>query len=462
MSGANDRTLGVALSGGGYRAAAFSLGVLLYLVDAGHNKAVATIASVSGGSMTNAFVALEGGYATADPGGYRKQVEPLASRLAHETIISRRSLIALRAGLPIFLAVMALLFAVVIFGEVPRFWIALSVFAVVSVIYVIALLVGDWMIRAYVVRDHVRGMLREVAATRDLELSLLGASDPDSRPPIEHVICATDLAGGTHAYFTKDGVVIRSLDPSAAPLPTQARVDKAVAASAAFPGAFHPIAVRVRLKDGSKAKLWLVDGGVRDNLGLSWFDPLPDLSCQIVVNAAAATRRLGPMIRSPVLGEYVSLARSVDITHRSNTEARLKQTKRGWTESNGVTGVAIELAPQGADASTPQDDDAARDRMVATGLERLGQKQAARLIHRGYEEAMRLTGADLSWSEPPDGAVLTLEDCFELCGPDKPAVWASLAGTAREIAETIAAPFRSQHPEDKSDDGGSAERDGEI
>lgn len=48
--------IGVAISGGGYRATLFGLGVLLYLADVARNNEVVTISSVSGGSITNAFV----------------------------------------------------------------------------------------------------------------------------------------------------------------------------------------------------------------------------------------------------------------------------------------------------------------------------------------------------------------------------------------------------------------------
>ena len=43
------RALSVALSGGGHRAALFGLGVLMYLADAGKNRQVGSIVSVSGG-----------------------------------------------------------------------------------------------------------------------------------------------------------------------------------------------------------------------------------------------------------------------------------------------------------------------------------------------------------------------------------------------------------------------------
>ena len=48
-------TIGVAISGGGHRASLFGLGALLYLIDADKGAHLGSVASVSGGSLTNAF-----------------------------------------------------------------------------------------------------------------------------------------------------------------------------------------------------------------------------------------------------------------------------------------------------------------------------------------------------------------------------------------------------------------------
>ncbi|MDQ3379561.1 MAG: hypothetical protein M3546_04465 [Actinomycetota bacterium] len=72
--------IAVALSGGGHRAALFGLGVLLYLVDAKKNHEVTSIASVSGGSLTNGHVAKSIDYATAGAAEF----EPVARRLARQ------------------------------------------------------------------------------------------------------------------------------------------------------------------------------------------------------------------------------------------------------------------------------------------------------------------------------------------------------------------------------------------
>lgn len=76
-------SLAVALSGGGHRATLFTLGALMYLVDAGVNQQVTSIASVSGGSLTNALVGQTLNYRTSDSGDFRKSVViPLASQIA--------------------------------------------------------------------------------------------------------------------------------------------------------------------------------------------------------------------------------------------------------------------------------------------------------------------------------------------------------------------------------------------
>src|SRR5689334_7417179 len=73
--------IGIAVSGGGYRAAAWGLGTLLYLVDAGLNGRVTTISSVSGGSIPNAVLGA-GGYSTLDTRAMRSLGADLAKRLA--------------------------------------------------------------------------------------------------------------------------------------------------------------------------------------------------------------------------------------------------------------------------------------------------------------------------------------------------------------------------------------------
>ena len=66
--------ISVALSGGGHRAALFALGALQYLADAGKNVEVTSIASVSGGSLTNGFVGQTVAYNEVNGSDFQAQV----------------------------------------------------------------------------------------------------------------------------------------------------------------------------------------------------------------------------------------------------------------------------------------------------------------------------------------------------------------------------------------------------
>src|SRR5213593_3760436 len=72
----------VALSGGGHRASLFGLGVLLCLVDTEENRRVTSIASVSGGSITNGYVAKTLSFETTNGAAFRAAVQPLVHTLA--------------------------------------------------------------------------------------------------------------------------------------------------------------------------------------------------------------------------------------------------------------------------------------------------------------------------------------------------------------------------------------------
>lgn len=64
------------MSGGGHRASLFALGVLLYLTDAQMNRHVVSIASVSGGSITNGYFAQAGGYHTLSQDEGAREILP--------------------------------------------------------------------------------------------------------------------------------------------------------------------------------------------------------------------------------------------------------------------------------------------------------------------------------------------------------------------------------------------------
>jgi hypothetical protein len=81
--------LGLALSGGGVRAALFSLGVVIGLIESGCHRRLRCVASVSGGSILNAALAhapsLCGFKGIAD---FEREASKLAARLAWQGIFA--------------------------------------------------------------------------------------------------------------------------------------------------------------------------------------------------------------------------------------------------------------------------------------------------------------------------------------------------------------------------------------
>ena len=75
--------IGVAISGGGYRASAWGLGVLWCLADAGLNGDVTMVSSVSGGSLTNAHAGwLPKPYTAVSSADYDAAARAYGARLA--------------------------------------------------------------------------------------------------------------------------------------------------------------------------------------------------------------------------------------------------------------------------------------------------------------------------------------------------------------------------------------------
>lgn len=78
------RKIAIALSGCGHRASLFGIGVLLYLTDAERNRDVVSVSSVSGGSLTNAWLAQRGDYSKLTAEELKSRVvRPFVRQVAH-------------------------------------------------------------------------------------------------------------------------------------------------------------------------------------------------------------------------------------------------------------------------------------------------------------------------------------------------------------------------------------------
>ncbi|HEY5713694.1 MAG TPA: patatin-like phospholipase family protein [Allosphingosinicella sp.] len=208
--------IGVAVSGGGYRAMLFHLGAFLRLFELGTLKQCARISSVSGGSITCAKIALEWRHLATRDDFLARVVDPI------------------RAMAEITIDVSAVLEGLILPGGVSR-----------------------RVSRAY--RKHLFGD----ATLQDL---------PDD---IRFVINATNLETGKLWRFSKPYMADYTLGMVDNP---KTLLADAVTASSAFPPVLSPFELDVSEKDFSQKvpgldprlfnDIKLTDGGVYDNLGL--------------------------------------------------------------------------------------------------------------------------------------------------------------------------------------------------
>src|SRR5437868_9403394 len=91
------KKLGLALSGGGFRASLYHLGMLRFLRDAGLLKQVTHITSVSGGSIIAAHLVMNWGRYNGSPGEY----DAVAAEILHFVRMGARNRITRRFPLSI-------------------------------------------------------------------------------------------------------------------------------------------------------------------------------------------------------------------------------------------------------------------------------------------------------------------------------------------------------------------------
>lgn len=250
-----DHRIGLALSGGGFRAVAFHLGVLRALNDRGVLDHIEVLSTVSGGSLIGAMWA----YSDDDfPTFDRKVTDLLRSglywRIAQRLLASRRT--------PQVLA-SAVVSAVGSTGAIAR---------------AAARRFGQRLARrprSNNVEPLPRQWVNRTAAVRDVFASILGDS-PITEPTRDlHVIVnACDLRSGSAFRF---GSVESGCSRYGRLADNAVPVSLAVAASAAYPVALPALDVRWDFVDREgqviAERILLTDGGVFDNLGTSCLEP---------------------------------------------------------------------------------------------------------------------------------------------------------------------------------------------
>ncbi len=241
-----EKAAGIALvlSGGGFRATLFHLGVIRYLAHTGQLEHVTHICSVSGGSILAAHLVLNWEHYTAQ--GFDTAVRPLLRFIRLD-----------------------------VRGRILRHWIAVNA--------LVGPLVSRLLRRFRLVRvlpDDFGGfgMLTQLLQKhyhRLLDgrtLVDLARPTPSGAPRPDLHILAVSLSTGSLAAFSQNGVWIDEK-----PVPREISTERlpvalAVAASSAFPPLFPPIRVDSKLLLVSRYEFphthYLADGGVYDNLGI--------------------------------------------------------------------------------------------------------------------------------------------------------------------------------------------------
>jgi len=431
------RGIGVTMSGGGHRASLFGLGVLLYLADAGKMQDVTSIASVSGGSLTNGYVAQTLDISTSSDGSaFESAMRPFARQLAR-----RGSLFAS----PVTWTYLAVLVATGLAAlAVP--WLMPVAGILQLVIFLAALLVWTGFVASR--RSWIAARaFRTVFFSPNGKPTLLR----DIHGPVDHVICATEMQSAEQLYFAKTFVYGYRFGLGS---PGDLMLHDAVQASACLPGAFPARWLRTSRHgfryaadevhpddpcpgpEDRPAKLpafmVLTDGGVYDNMADQWALGFhgrrtcwPDLETThnepqdlVVVNSSAG---LGwsELKRSivPGIGELLTLLKVKDVLYDQTTATRRRvladRSRRALAGSEEMRVGLINIpqspfdvaaafaaghgpaAERGAvvtdalgDTSDAWAADAQANATVKTSLSKMGVEVSARLLHHAYVLAM--------------------------------------------------------------------------
>jgi hypothetical protein len=425
------KSLAVSLSGGGHRATLFVLGALMYLVDAKANAHVTSIASVSGGSLTNGFVGQTVNFREIDGSEFRKRVaSPLATQIAKSgtlfaPLFTKVYLLVLGAA-----GLLVLIIPAIISGP----W------YVRLLLFFIGLAVWGWLFGA-----RGRVCARAFGTTLFSPNGRQTTLDQVKQPDLDHVICSTELRSAEQVYFSGDFVYSYALGYGQ---PAKLLLARAVQASAAFPGGFPPATLPTKQHKfkgapapdaggppNPPAEMVLTDGGVYDNMGEQWargfaarVKRCPNLgpgrtqpNQLVVVNASARIPWI-PFRKQliPLIGELAALLRVNNILYINTTNVRRQAIVASFDPTNPVTASALPsalvqisqspfaVASAFANGTTPVAERAQRvldflangptsdewagiareNSAVATSLSKLGAEVSARLIYQGYVVTM--------------------------------------------------------------------------
>jgi NTE family protein len=246
------KRIGLALSGGGYRAAAFHLGTLKKLDEMNILEKVDVLSTISGGSITGAAYCLH-------KGDYASFHEYAKEAVMTKNIIGK----VLRSGGFLRLVLFALIFGGLAIGLLFTSWAPLSI--VVLAILFFLLVKYQFLIfpvsreveKAY---DDFFYQKRTLIQLNEKPLLAIGSSNLQTGRPF--TFSRNKMADTTYSYYDDPILFKHEGFP----------VARAVMASSCVPFAFTPVSIRKDFfrnpEHFGKIDPKLVDGGVYDNQGI--------------------------------------------------------------------------------------------------------------------------------------------------------------------------------------------------
>lgn len=302
----HDKKIGLALSGGGYRAAAFHIGTLKALKNLGLLDKIDVISSVSGGSITAAYYALH----KDDPNALDKT---LPEKLKHGVMLWVWSYVCF---------ILLLILAALVYSCVYFSWWGLLSFIPISVIlfslwyYIFPLsMIIEQMYKVRFFGNHI-------------------LDDLPSNPTVS--INTTDLATSNQFYFSKEyvGSYRYKYDSFNA---SELAISKAVMASSCVPFGFSPIRIPKKFftsEFNHKETPLLFDGGLYDNQGTHCLtDPYSKSECDYVIASVAGNTTISNKLTlNPFLALWktsnVLMTRIKNIQVQENLYKHLYPSKR--------------------------------------------------------------------------------------------------------------------------------------
>jgi predicted acylesterase/phospholipase RssA len=349
-AGTKPSSIGITLSGGGFRATVFSLGALYYLVDRGLNNRIRYVASVSGGSVANACVAQDCDLSTVTAEQFEELVGRIGRKVAHEGLYRTPPaigwmmctlLLLLVSGTAAVMMVTIAFLLLLVSGTAAVMMVTIAGCALVLAI-TIPLTAGalqlrgtalGWALGWQFFRRH-----GGFTTLRDL-----------SARPVRHALIATELSQGRPVFIESDWMHGPGMRHGYGK-PGHLRLHRVVRWSCSVPALLPPGLLRTKSVAPESASrgetldlpawLTLVDGGVCNNLGTDYYDvtsalsfgtrpegfyQAPDADLKITVDSSGGLSEAPVRFaRVPFLGELLALPRNVAILYQNTIVPRLE------------------------------------------------------------------------------------------------------------------------------------------